>query len=87
MRLPLMLAALTASGTALAEPSATPSRLALLCQHSGTQSSGLNKTCYYACAGVEGGGTTRNLYEACPRWMARWRLNKNSQFGPSAASR
>jgi hypothetical protein len=27
-------------------------------------------------------------YEPCPRWMSRWRLNRNgSHFGPSANAR
>jgi hypothetical protein len=27
-----------------------------------------------------------NLYDDCPSWTPRWRLNRNSQFGPSGIS-
>ena len=87
MRIVLALATLAISTSAWAEPSPKPSRLALLCKHSGDHNAGLNKICYYQCGGVEGGGITRPLYDECPHWIARWRLNHNSQFGPRASSR
>ena len=87
MRIVLTLAALALSASAAAEPSAKPSAFALLCRHSGEHSSGLNKTCYYQCGGVESGGITEPIYDACPYLVARWSLNRNSQFGPRVDSR
>jgi hypothetical protein len=58
-----------------------PSRVAIICTKSGDQVSGLTKTCYYNCVGEERAMTTR-AYESCPSWTPRWRLNRNSQFGP-----
>jgi hypothetical protein len=67
-------------------PTPKPSPVALICTTAGARVSGLTKVCYYKCAGKEGAFTTR-LYEQCPSWTPRWRLNHNRQFGPSGLSR
>jgi hypothetical protein len=67
-------------------PTREPSTVALICRTAGARVSGLTKVCYYKCAGKEGAFTTR-LYEQCPSWTPRWRLNHNRQFGPSGLSR
>jgi hypothetical protein len=90
MRIVLALAVLAASSSsAFAEQSpltAEPYRLPLLCNKSGEKISGLTKICYYSCAKSEG-AMTAAMYEACPRWTARWKLNRNAQFGPNESSR
>jgi hypothetical protein len=72
-----------ASTLALAE-AVKPSRTALLCKKIGERAGGLKKTCYYDCGAWEG-GRTENIYDHCPSWTVRWRLNRNSQFGPHAS--
>jgi hypothetical protein len=67
-------------------PSIRPSTVSLICTTAGARVSGLTKVCYYKCGGKEGAFTTR-LYEHCPSWTPRWRLNHNRQFGPSELSR
>jgi hypothetical protein len=67
-------------------PSLRPSTVSLICTTAGQRVSGLTKVCYYKCGGKEGAFTTR-LYEHCPSWTPRWRLNHNRQFGPSELSR
>jgi hypothetical protein len=89
MRIVLLLAAFTVSASAIAEGeprNVKPSRVPMLCTKSGQQLSGLTKTCYYGCPKSEGAMTIR-AYETCPRWTLRWRLNRNSQFGPIRNSR
>ena len=82
----MMAVSVWASAIAEESPrSAKPSRVAMLCTKSGEEVSGLTKTCYYGCAKSEAGMTIA-AYEACPRWTPRWRLNRNSQFGPSGNS-
>jgi hypothetical protein len=67
-------------------PALRPSTVSLICTTAGERVSGLTKVCYYKCGGKEGAFTTR-LYEHCPSWTPRWRLNHNRQFGPSELSR
>jgi hypothetical protein len=89
MRIVLALAVLAASSSAFAEQSPLTGetyRLPLLCNNSGEKISGLAKICYYSCAKSEG-GMMATTYEACPRWTARWNLNRNAQFGPKENSR
>jgi hypothetical protein len=80
MKVFLALASAVSSSVASETP-ARPYRPALLCMKSGDRSSGLTKICYYDCARSEA-ATTVKLYDQCPRW----RLNHNSQFGPSGFS-
>jgi hypothetical protein len=89
MRIVLALVVLAASSSAFAEQSPLtpePYRLPLLCNKSGEKISGLTKICYYSCARSEA-AMTATMYEACPRWTARWNLNRNAQFGPNESSR
>jgi hypothetical protein len=89
MKTVLALAVLAASSLALAEQSpltAEPYRLPLLCTKAGEKISGLTKICYYSCATSEAAMTSA-MYEACPRWTIRWKLNRNAQFGPNESSR
>jgi hypothetical protein len=80
--LALTIVAVSASAIAETTPQTErPSRVAIICTKSGDQVSGLTKTCYYNCVGGERAMTTR-AYESCPSWTPRWRLNRNSQFGP-----
>lgn len=60
-------------------------RVTIICRKFGDRSSGLTKVCYYDCGGAEA-ATAVNLYDACPGWTPRWRLNRNNQFGPSGIS-
>lgn len=53
----------------------------ILCKEVGERVGGLKKTCYYNCGTWEG-GRAENIYDRCPSWTPRWRLNHNSQFGP-----
>jgi hypothetical protein len=85
MRIVLVLAVFAMSAPATAEEiphGAKPSKMAMFCNKSGQQTSGLTKVCYYDCGGAEGAITVKP-YDACPRWTPRWRLNKTGQFGPS----
>jgi hypothetical protein len=59
---------------------------AVICKKSGEQAGAIKKVCYYNCAKWEG-GLNQDVYEHCPRWVSRWRLNRNSQFGPSVATK
>jgi hypothetical protein len=89
MKIVLALAILAVSSSAFAEQSlltAEPYRLPLLCNRSGEKISGLTKICYYSCVKSEA-AMTAAMYEACPRWTARWNLNRNAQFGPNESSR
>jgi hypothetical protein len=56
-------------------------RTNVICRKVGEHAGGLKKTCYYDCGAWEG-GRTENIYDRCPGWTVRWRLNRNSQFGP-----
>src|SRR6266403_940330 len=60
-------------------------KMTLICTKFGDRSSGLTKVCYYDCSGFEA-ATAVNVYDECPSWTPRWRLNQNSQFGPSEIS-
>jgi hypothetical protein len=80
--LALTVVAASASSAYAAPPTGGPFRLPLLCTRSGEKISGLTKICYYSCAKSEG-AMTATTYEDCPRWTARWQLNKSAQFGPN----
>jgi hypothetical protein len=82
MRSMFALALLFAFSPAFAE-SAKPSRAQILCKKIAERVGGLKKTCYYDCGAFEG-GRSENVYDHCPAWTVRWRLNRNSQFGPHA---
>jgi hypothetical protein len=69
---------------ALAE-SPKSSKTNAICRKVGERVGGLKKTCYYDCGAWEG-GRTENIYDHCPDWTVRWRLNRNSQFGPHTHS-
>jgi hypothetical protein len=89
MKIVLALAVLAASSSAFAEQSPLTGdayRLPLLCNKSGEKISGLTKICYYSCAKSEG-AMMAMMYEVCPRWTVRWKLNRNAQFGPKENSR
>ena len=85
MRLILAIAVLAASTPALAAPS-KPTHAHLICHKTGERVGGLKKTCYYDCGAWEG-GLLENVYDHCPSWTVRWRLNRNSQFGPRPRSK
>jgi hypothetical protein len=78
MRIILALVAFAAAMPASAQP-AKPQLL--LCHKSGERVGGLTKTCYYDCGAWEG-GRQQYIYDHCADWTVRWRLNKNTQFGP-----
>ena len=79
----LALAAFAVSASATeAASGAKPIKVAVFCTKSSQQSSGLTKICYYDCAGREGAVKVK-VYDACPRWTPRWRLNRSGPFGPS----
>jgi hypothetical protein len=80
--LALAVVAVSVSSACAAPPTGGPFRLPLLCTRSGEKISGLTKICYYSCAKSEG-AMTATTYEDCPRWTARWQLNKSAQFGPN----
>jgi hypothetical protein len=80
MRSIFALALLLSISPAVAE-SAGHSRGQILCKKTAERVGGLKKTCYYDCGAFEG-GRTENVYDRCPAWTVRWRLNRNSQFGP-----
>ena len=71
---------LVAFSPAFAE-SAKHSRAQILCKKTAERVGGLKKVCYYDCGTFEG-GRNENVYDRCPAWTVRWRLNRNSQFGP-----
>jgi hypothetical protein len=80
MRSLVGLVLLVSISPAVAE-SAGHSRGQILCKKTAERVGGLKKTCYYDCGAFEG-GRTENVYDRCPAWTVRWRLNRNSQFGP-----
>jgi hypothetical protein len=80
MRLILAIAVLAASTPALASQ-AKPAHANLVCHKTGERVGGLKKTCYYNCGSFEG-GRQEYIYDHCPSWTVRWRLNHDSQFGP-----
>jgi hypothetical protein len=67
MRLILAIAVLVMPLAANADQPKAPNsfKLALLCLKTGEQTSGLNKICYYNCAG-SGAAITVRLTELCP---------------------
>lgn len=87
MRTVLALAILTICASAVAADlrEANKFKVTLICTKFGDRSSGLTKVCYYDCSGFEA-ATAVNVYDQCPSWTPRWRLNQNSQFGPSGIS-
>jgi hypothetical protein len=85
MRPVLVLILLAASAPAIAG-TVKPSRATVICTKIGERVGGLKKTCYYDCGSWEG-GRTENIYDHCPSWTVRWRLNRNSQFGPHVSSK
>jgi hypothetical protein len=84
MRAVLAFAIFAASAPAAAEETrgSKPTKMSMLCTKSSQQTSGLTKVCYYDCGGAEGAITVK-LYDSCPGWTPRWRLNKAGQYGPS----
>jgi hypothetical protein len=74
----LVLSALALAVPAWAQP-AKPSHF--VCHKTTERVGGLTKTCYYDCGAWEG-GRQQYIYDHCPDWTVRWRLNKNTQFGP-----
>jgi hypothetical protein len=84
MRLVLAIAVLAASAPALAAPGKTQANL--ICYKTGERVGGLKKTCYYNCGAWEG-GRQEYVYDHCPSWTVRWRLNRDSQFGPRTRRR
>jgi hypothetical protein len=52
-----------------------------VCHKTGERVGGLKKTCYYNCGSFEG-ARQEYVYDHCPSWTVRWRLNQDSQFGP-----
>lgn len=60
-------------------------KVTIICRKFGDRSSGLTKVCYYDCNGFEA-AIAVHVYDECPSWTPRWRLNQNSQFGPSGIS-
>ena len=83
--LAVALAALAVSAPAMAEAAKT-SRTQFICYKTAERVGGLKKTCYYDCGAFEG-GLLENVYDHCPSWTLRWRLNRNSQFGPHARAK
>ena len=57
-----------------------------VCHKTGERVGGLKKTCYYDC-GAFHGGRQEYIYDHCPSWTVRWRLNHDSQFGPRPHAR
>lgn len=82
MRTILALVLLLTFAPALAESHKSSN---VICRKVGERVGGLKKTCYYDCGAWEG-GRTENVYDHCPDWVPRWRLNRNSQFGPHTHS-
>ncbi len=58
----------------------------LVCRKTGERVGGLKKTCYYDCGAFQG-GRQEYVYDHCPSWTLRWRLNRDSQFGPRLRAR
>ena len=84
----LVLAAITSFLVlfAAAAPAMAEKSVHLVCQKSGERVGGLKKTCYYDCGAWEG-GRQEYVYDHCPSWTLRWRLNRDSQFGPRPRAR
>ena len=80
MRLVLAIAFLVVARPALAA-SGRPEGTKFICHKIGERVGGLRKTCYYDCGAWEG-GLEDYVYNHCPSWTVRWKLNRNSQFGP-----
>ena len=80
MRLALAIAFLAVATPALAA-SEKPEGTKFICHKTGERVGGLKKTCYYDCGAWEG-GREEYVYDHCPSWTMRWKLNRNSQFGP-----
>ena len=78
MRIALTLVALAASMPAWAQPAQATH---LFCHKTGERIGGLTKTCYYDCGAWEG-GLQKYVYDHCQDWTVRWRLNRDSQYGP-----
>jgi hypothetical protein len=83
MRIALALAAILAASTpALAtSPKSKSGHSQFVCHKTAEQVGGLKKTCYYDCGATQG-GRQEYIYDHCPAWTVRWRLNHDSQFGP-----
>jgi hypothetical protein len=87
MRTLLALAiALATSMPALADGKKSTSAGQIICHKTGERVGGLKKTCYYDCGSFEG-GRQEYVYDHCPSWTVRWRLNHDSQFGPRPRAR
>lgn len=65
MRMVLAIAALAVSASTLTAEQPKPFKVAMFCIKSGEQISGMNKICYYNCAGSEAAITVKS-YELCP---------------------
>lgn len=78
---PFFLVLFAAAAPAMAEKSTH-----LVCHKTGERVGGLKKTCYYDCGAWEG-GRQQYVYDHCPSWTLRWRLNRDSQFGPRPRAR
>ena len=71
---------------ALADSTKSTSAGQIICHKTGERVGGLKKTCYYDCGSFEG-GRQEYVYDHCPAWTVRWRLNHDSQFGPRPRAR
>jgi hypothetical protein len=78
---PLAFVAVLAVPTPAAAGSPKSEHSQLVCQKTGERVGGLKKTCYYDC-GAWHGGRQEYVYDHCPSWTVRWRLNHDTQFGP-----
>jgi hypothetical protein len=75
------------SSLAIPLAASTPAEAAqFVCHKTGERVGGLKKTCYYNCGSFEG-GRQEYVYDHCPSWTVRWRLNHDSQFGPRPRTR
>ena len=84
--IPALAIALTASKPAQADSAKSTAAGQIICHKTGERVGGLKKTCYYACGNFEG-GRQEYVYDHCPSWTVRWRLNHDSQFGPRPRGR
>ncbi len=71
---------------AAAAPAMAEKSTNFVCHKTGERVGGLKKTCYYDCGAWEG-GRQEYIYDHCPAWTLRWRLNRDSQFGPRPRAR
>lgn len=80
--------AILALAACLALLAVTPAGRAaqFICHKTGERVGGLKKTCYYDCGSFEG-ARQEYIYDHCPGWTLRWRLNHDSQFGPRPRAR